>query len=241
MRTFLLAVFSSALAAPSFGQFSRIEPGPDQGTGCGRGADFAFFFRPGTSNNLVVDFEGGGGCWDVLTCALPTWSTTVGNSPPSANGLVSTTNANNPVRDWNYLFIPYCTGDVHLGAREAAGVNFNGRANAQAALDYAYERVPSPGTVLTTGCSAGALGAVAWAGHIAMHYREARHVQFGDSYIGVTTASHWATLDSNWDLLTSFYNEAPGLSVERLRQYSDDICPYIVAQVPHGAHHSHSV
>lgn len=51
----------------------------------------------------------------------------MGNAP-SANGLVDNGNPLNPVRDWAYLFIPYCTGDVHLGQRNAAGVNFNGNA-----------------------------------------------------------------------------------------------------------------
>ena len=91
----------------------------------------------------------------MLTCLLPTWSTTVGG-PPSANGLVDNSNEENPVRDWGYLFVPYCTGDVHLGAREAAGVNFNGRANAQAALDWLFEAMPEPEATLTTGCSAAA-------------------------------------------------------------------------------------
>lgn len=209
-------------------QWERITPPADAMTGCGRGADYAFFFRPGTENKLVIDFEGGGGCWDVLTCLLPTWSTTVGNNPPSATGLLAD-NAENPTRGWSYLFVPYCTGDVHLGAREAAGVNFNGRANARAALEHAYAAVPDPEAVLTTGCSAGALGSVGWIGHVAERYPNARHSQFGDSFLGVTSAQHWQTLENNWDLLTSFF-PAPGMEIERLQQFSDDICPYILAK-----------
>ena len=206
--------------------FERIDGG--EGTGCGRGAPYSFFFRPGTANKVVIDFEGGGGCWDALTCLLPVWQTTVGGAP-AASGLLDNNNEENPVRDWGYLFVPYCTGDVHLGARQAAGVNFNGRANAQAALDWLFERMPEPEATLTTGCSAGALGAVGWAPWVAQRYPDARNLQFGDSYIGVTAPAHWRLLDENWDLITAF-RPGPGMEPERLRQYSDDICPYIVSQ-----------
>ena len=30
---------------------------------------------------------------------------------------------------------------------------------------------------------------------------QSRNVLFGDSYVGVTNANHWATLQQNWDLL----------------------------------------
>ena len=227
MRLCLLAAALRFSLLPSAAaQFERIDGGA--GTGCGRGADYSFFFRPGAANKVVVDFEGGGGCWDAVTCLLPTWSTTVGG-PPSASGLVDNANPENPVRDWGYLFVPYCTGDVHLGAREAAGVNSNGRANAQAALDWLYERMPEPEATLTTGCSAGALGAAGWAPWIAQRYPEARNLQFGDSYVGVTTPTHWQTLDENWDVITAF-RPGPGMEPERLREYSDDICPYIIQQ-----------
>src|SRR5688572_1026949 len=37
------------------------------------GADTAFRFwaRRGASNNVVVFFDGGGACWDDVTCAIP--------------------------------------------------------------------------------------------------------------------------------------------------------------------------
>lgn len=35
---------------------------------CARGTSYAFFFRRGTVNKLVVEFEGGGACWDKETC-----------------------------------------------------------------------------------------------------------------------------------------------------------------------------
>ena len=84
----------------------------------------------------------------------------------------------------------YCTGDVHIGAGELPvwNVDFNGRANAAAALECAYEWVAELETVLVTGCCAGSLGAVVWSRWMAAHYAmNARHIQFGDSYVGVTS------------------------------------------------------
>ena len=37
---------------------------------CSRGDDFAFAVRKGTSKNIVIDFVGGGGCWDEFTCGF---------------------------------------------------------------------------------------------------------------------------------------------------------------------------
>ena len=51
------AALLSLLPSVAAQQFERIDGGA--GTGCGRGADYSFFFRPGTANKVVVDFEGG--------------------------------------------------------------------------------------------------------------------------------------------------------------------------------------
>ena len=40
-----------------------VEPGGD--TICSRGQPWAFFFRPGVVNKLVVEFQGGGACCPV--------------------------------------------------------------------------------------------------------------------------------------------------------------------------------
>jgi hypothetical protein len=47
--------------------WNEITPGG--GAVCARGEPLSFFVRPGTVNKLVVDFFGGGACWDAVTCA----------------------------------------------------------------------------------------------------------------------------------------------------------------------------
>ena len=164
----------------------------------------------------------------VLLDQLPIWLPTA-SGPPGASGLASTTNEANPVRDYSYLHIPYCTGDVHIGNGELGAVRFNGMNNTLAALEWVYSRVPEPESVLTVGCSAGSLGATVWSRWVSDHYRSSRCVSLGDSYVGVMNEDWWRTLDENWRLFDSFY-PAPGLELERLRDFRPDIVGYIGRQ-----------
>ena len=119
LRLFLVgSVLLLALPAPLRAQsreWETITPGGQ--TGCGRGAEFRFQFRPGPASGLVIDFQGGGACWDAATCAVsvlcclcqPTWTDHLvllsqlpiwlptASGPPGASGLASTTNEANPV------------------------------------------------------------------------------------------------------------------------------------------------
>ena len=75
--------------------------------------------------------------------------------------------ANNPYKDWNLFFIPYCTGDLHIGNAEAVYTNgtttqtfhHKGRANTEAFLARIATTVPNPEQVVVTGVSAGGFGA----------------------------------------------------------------------------------
>ena len=46
----------------------EIRPGGD--TSCSRGTDYAYFVRPGDPEKVVVEFQGGGACWDDITCSV---------------------------------------------------------------------------------------------------------------------------------------------------------------------------
>ena len=64
------------------------------------------------SKKLVIFLEGGGACFNTLTCAANPSSATFGT--PSG-GILNRADMANPVRDWNFIDIPYCTGDVFAG------------------------------------------------------------------------------------------------------------------------------
>jgi hypothetical protein len=129
--------------------------------------------KRGTVNKLIVYYQGGGACWDFLTCGqiAPTFKQTAGPGDNPANastGFADYTDPENPFRDWNAVFVPYCTGDVHWGDAvvqhlpdsDIATIHHKGRVNAAVAEKFAREHFVHPDQVFVTGSSAGSYGAV---------------------------------------------------------------------------------
>ncbi len=194
-----------------------IEPGGD--TICARGTSYAFYVREGSSDNLLIEFEGGGACWTGVTCgAMPTFNEAVNieNAQDLAQfstGIHDFDNPENPFADYDVVYIPYCTGDVHMGSSvvnySVGGIDYairhNGYTNASTALSWAYENFDAPESVFVTGCSAGALGSSFHAPNIMAQYDGVRLAQFGDSAGGYrgdlsNQFSRWGTADVLPDL-----------------------------------------
>src|SRR5215207_11646759 len=99
--------------------WQRVEPGG--ATRCARGGRYAFWARSADPSRLVVFFQGGGGCFDERSCAVgSTWfddSVTDADDPNHAGGMLAMADPRNPFQDWSWVFIPSCSGDVHLGDR----------------------------------------------------------------------------------------------------------------------------
>ncbi|WMX12064.1 MULTISPECIES: pectin acetylesterase-family hydrolase [unclassified Aureispira] len=80
------------------------------------------------SNKVIIYLEGGGGCFNAVTCvanpsafgqiSFDSWQT-VGLQ----FGIFDKGSSYNPFKDWNYIYIPYCTGDVHSGTSYNSYVN----------------------------------------------------------------------------------------------------------------------
>ncbi|MXS86269.1 hypothetical protein ABO04_10255 [Nitrosomonas sp. HPC101] len=89
---------------------------------------FHFYFREGIrKDKTLIYFNGGGACWNSATCLTslvvgerPVYNPDIEqeNSPEIAGGIMDLTPGDNPVREWNIVFIPSCTGDAHLGSRD---------------------------------------------------------------------------------------------------------------------------
>ncbi|MEM1417058.1 MAG: pectin acetylesterase-family hydrolase [Myxococcota bacterium] len=123
------------------------------------------------SDRLMIFFEGGGACFDRTTCL-----TGVANrdgydeedfDETAAGRLLGQPFARddetNPVRDFNMVYIPYCSGDVFGGNIEdspSTTLTHVGRRNTAAILRRVLPTFPSMSDVLLTGSSAGGLGAV---------------------------------------------------------------------------------
>jgi hypothetical protein len=161
------------------------------GTNCRDGSEAGLFIRFADSNRLLIFFEGGGACTTTGFCNFNpqnvnqvlsgTGETVLGSAlgavagrqQPGAyqngevTGIFSSDREENPFRDWNMVYIPYCTGDVHFGTKRAASVPgleapqmFVGSLNAQTfvgrlvpTFEEGLERV------VVTGSSAGSFGA----------------------------------------------------------------------------------
>ena len=190
--------------------WNRIEGGPS--TICSLGSPYSFFVEPGDARKLMVYFAGGGACWNAETCndkARPRQFNAAVNAGRASSGVFDTTHADNPVRDFTKVAVPYCTADVHLGARTTTytlpassgepertfEIHHNGGANADAALNWIYAHIAAPQTILVAGVSAGSAATPFYAAVLAEHYPGSRVVQLGDAsnaYEGAgVTATSW--------------------------------------------------
>ena len=82
---------------------------------CLRGDQYQVDVRRGTNNKVLLYLEGGGACWNNQTC----WEALVRQAdiadPFFGGGIFEFNNPDNPFRDWNIVYAPYCDGSVFAG------------------------------------------------------------------------------------------------------------------------------
>jgi len=158
---------------------------------CSAGTPHQFYVKRSTgSNKLLIYFNGGGACWFGQQCNLKSEPNThypfadmKENDPRLAAGIFALDNAENPFADYNMVFLPYCTGDVHVGGgkrtytyTDAEGKKVEvptfhvGHKNTMTVLNWVYENFGSPQRILVAGSSAGAIGSSFYSGLIAERY-----------------------------------------------------------------------
>ncbi|HKE91244.1 MAG TPA: pectin acetylesterase-family hydrolase [Gemmatimonadales bacterium] len=224
----LLILAASAMAAAAQGAdtssvWNRVPGG--SGTGCAHDSNYAFFVHPGDPRRLVIYLNGGGACWNNLNCDLHgrgTFRDVIDTTqlPDQKSGIFDFANPRNPARDFTIIFIPYCTGDVFLGARTVSysstdttgakhpfDIRHRGRANAEQAVAWVYARYPAPQLVFVTGSSAGAIPSPLYASLVAQHYPHARVVQLGDGAGGYRAAAIPGIL-AMWGATTALRQDA---------------------------------
>ncbi len=195
---------------------------------CSRGTPWVYFVKRGTTNKLLVYYQGGGACWDYATCAaLPVYKTTAGASdnPASAQtGFANLDNPANPFRDWNMVFVPYCTGDVHWGdavveyvnpvnPNLTATIHHAGRVNASVAEKWAREHFVDPDEVFVTGSSAGAYGALLNSIYLQEKvYPSSPFAVLGDAGNGVITQDFLQNDIANWGVTQTLPSWIPELA-----------------------------
>ena len=194
----------------------------DSETECANGSPYEYFVNKGTVNKLVIDFQGGGACWEGGTCSLPSsddgdvslYRDEVDDADlVAAQGIYNRTRAENPIKDWYHVYIPYCTGDIHIGnavneytspSGERYTVRHKGAVNAASVLAWTFQNFTDPEQVFITGCSAGAYGAAYWTRTIKANYPDTDVKQLGDCGAGVSTDEFSDLLEENWNVKATF-------------------------------------
>lgn len=240
-------VFALATAGASCGGDRQAPPAVPQGlspgwneidpggaTTCALGGPYAFWVRPGTVNRLVIDFQGGGACWDAVTCGLASVNDAICTqtvdgtrakfTSGSPTGIYNHDRADNPFKDWYHVIVPYCSCDIHWGdntatydlAQGSITVQHRGAVNSRAVLDWVYANFGGPEQIVVTGCSAGSYGSIGWSAHVAEHYKQSPVVQFGDSGAGVITANFFQQSFPSWNAQAAFPTWIPALDPSRV-------------------------
>lgn len=201
--------------------WSKIEPGGE--TACAHDTPYAYWVRPGARNDLMVYFQGGGGCWNADTCrdtgqefnGFYDSQVTNRDSPDVRAGMLDLSNPENPFKDYTWVYVPVCTGDIHWGDnvytyKDDVTIHFKGFVNASAALQWAYDNVSKPDSIFVTGCSAGSTGSIMHAPYIIEHYADTAVYQMGDSLSLLFTDP--VDLQTDWHAHDNFPQWIPELS-----------------------------
>ena len=180
-----------------------------------------FWFRRGASDGLVVFFDGGGACWDDVTCAIPRRREAdrdddgfykaeliPTDNPNRFSGIFDFNNPRNPLRDWSFVYVPYCTGDVHSGSNtahytdpdtgEPYTIEHRGADNFRVVLQWMKDNLQQPERLLVAGSSAGAYGASTHYPRIRAAFPRGRAMMLGDAGQGVMTQSFLDQRNASW-------------------------------------------
>lgn len=144
---------------------------------CGNGAPTGIGVNlTDRSDDVMVYFMGGGACWDVNTCFVLNAAVNIQSGYTGANFASDPIRtaagfdrdaAANPFADMSYVFVPYCTGDVHAGDKvttymalgQTREVHHVGAANVAEFLARLAPTFPDAQRVFVSGSSAGGYGA----------------------------------------------------------------------------------
>ncbi len=139
---------------------------------CGDGSGFQYFVRKADPTKVLFFMEGGGACFSAATCApdSESYKKNVGEGPlGGATGIFDFANPANPFADYSVVFVPYCTGDVHIGNAttdygDGIVVHHNGYTNGTTALNAMVELFPDATSLVVAGESGGSIPSPLYAG-----------------------------------------------------------------------------
>lgn len=235
------APFNGAPVAGQAGQWTWVDV-PGAKCRSGSAAGFGVRLNP-QSDKLFIFFEGGGACFNGASClgnsgsySQNSFNQWAGNGGKS--GVFDSANAANALKDWNAVYIPYCTGDVHSGNAVDADVpgfgapqnqQFVGFANVGLFLQRIVPTFPALTEVVVTGVSAGGFGAAFNFHRIAQAFCPTPAILIDDSgppmddqYLAPCLQAHWRQLwglDGNFPADCADCNPANGGGILNYMDY----------------------
>ncbi|HEX3466755.1 MAG TPA: pectin acetylesterase-family hydrolase [Candidatus Elarobacter sp.] len=187
---------------------------------CNDGSATGIGVNPGTGPDVLVYFEGGGACWNPLTCltlrtatggpfGAPEFAATV---PAFSGSILDRTVAGSPFATASIVFVSYCTGDLHGGNNIATyssggttqAYDHVGHANVVAMLPRLAATWPSARKLVIAGSDSGGYGAL-------FNYATVRSAfHAGETYLiddsgpplpnGDVSSSQLSQMFTNWSL-----------------------------------------
>lgn len=202
---------------------------------CADGSATGIGVNLGTTKDLVIYLEGGGACWNAAYCGAapqaaylhgfgktdfenvtndtgPNQQSSQPGSAKQPGGLLDRTTQNNPYKDASFVYIPYCTGDVHSGDIVktydglATPIHHSGRKNLDAFLKRIVPTFSDQTRVTLTGSSAGGFGAAINYERFKKAFGTVRMDLIDDSGPPFPNAdiASYADWSAAWDLTTAF-------------------------------------
>jgi len=192
-----------------------------KGTQCMDGKETGVFLRKGTDpSKLAIFFQGGGACFNTLTCGLA--QKNAQGTGTSDKGVFDANDKRNPFRDHSWVMIPYCTGDIFLGTKEGnvgGKKQFMGRTNLNLLMQRLVPTFPDIKSIVLTGQSAGGIGAFAnfdfvvqgWLGRTGNSLKDLVVINdcgpiFTDEYLAPCLQTLWRDL---WGITPSLPADCP--------------------------------
>ncbi len=224
---------------PSVGAWQAIDA---PGCVCSDGSEFELWERPADPTKVVLFLEGGGACFSAETCApgspVYTKNLAVVEAPPTG-GIFDSTNPDNALAAHSFVYVPYCTGDVHLGDRvnqyaDDLTISHTGFDNASKGLETVLANYPDVEQLVVAGSSAGSIPTPAFAGLAADALPGVDIVAFGDASgaypdvpeLNASIGAQWGVLENvpDWPVnegLTPEQWSFPGLYVQSGLQHPE--------------------
>jgi hypothetical protein len=189
---------------------------PIPGGACGNGSAYGVAVnRSTTSSRVLVYFQGGGACWDNLTCNIVPLASHINDTLSGADVIGEAVDLEDyhfsreasvsPFADATFIYLPYCTGDVHSGDRineyDRATIHHVGYRNVSGVIGGLVSAFADAERLWVVGSSAGGYGTlVNW-----YRFREAfpavRVDALDDSGPPVDIdSSRWTAMIASWEV-----------------------------------------